>query len=70
MRILTCPSCERKALQAVTETVSFVVRGRKMAFPDVPHWRCNACGERLFDRESHRVMEAHRSRRRHSRGAA
>ena len=63
MKITICPTCERKTLVAVTETVELPIPGRSLKIPDVPHLKCTACGERLFGRESEPVIHKYLHRR-------
>lgn len=64
--VSTCPTCGKKALRAVTETVEFPIPGRPLKIPDVPHLKCSACGERLFGPESEpAIHEYHQRHRRH-----
>lgn len=47
-RGLKCPSCGRKELKDVVETVVIRVKRRVFHFEDVAHERCLSCGERVF----------------------
>jgi YgiT-type zinc finger domain-containing protein len=69
MKLTTGPSCGRQGLERVVEQVAFGLGTKKKLVEDVPHYRCRFCGERVFDRESDRVLDAHRGKRR-ARGAA
>jgi YgiT-type zinc finger domain-containing protein len=64
MTVLTCPACGRRTLQRVVGALTFRVGTRRRTVPDVPRLRCSSCGEQVYDRESNRVLDAHRGRRR------
>ena len=42
----------------VREDVVFNIRGRRMTVPDLEFIRCDACGEKLFDLEASRKIDA------------
>lgn len=70
MKITTCPACGRQGLERVVETVAFDLGpNKKKLVEGVPHYCCRFCGEKAFDRESDRLLDAHRGKRR-ARGAA
>jgi YgiT-type zinc finger domain-containing protein len=70
MKLTTCPACGRPGLARVVEEVTFDLGpNKKKVVEDVPHYRCRFCGEKVFDRESNRLLDAHRGKRR-ARGAA
>lgn len=70
MMIKTCPTCGKKAIREATEDIKFPSGRIARA---VPHLKCDECGERLFDRESHQVMDpqlvAQRARGRHKKAS-
>lgn len=43
-----CPTCGAARVVPVTEDVVLRVHGRRHKVSDVPHERCQACGERIF----------------------
>jgi YgiT-type zinc finger domain-containing protein len=57
-------------VSAVTEDVVFRVRGTSHRFPDVPHEKCDACGERIFGIDASTRFDALIPRRRRSRATA
>jgi YgiT-type zinc finger domain-containing protein len=66
----TCPTCGRRNLRLVTRDVECNFRGHEYTTPGVQFHECPDCGEKLYDREAMRKMEAHRPKgRRKSRVA-
>ena len=47
-----CPRCGASRVVRVTEDVVLHLRGRRHRIPDVPHERCQRCGERIFGIEA------------------
>jgi hypothetical protein len=56
-------------VHAVTEDVALRVHGVSHRFPEVPHEKCDACGERIFGLEASKRFDALIPRRRRSRAA-
>ena len=69
MTVLTCSTCGRRTLQRVVGALTFRAGTRRRTIRDVPRLGCSSCGEQVYDRESNRVLDAHRGRRR-AHGAA
>ncbi|TMB59002.1 MAG: YgiT-type zinc finger protein [Deltaproteobacteria bacterium] len=44
----TCPRCGAARVVPVMEDVVLRVHGHRHRIPDVPHERCQGCGERIF----------------------
>lgn len=65
MNITRCPTCGAAAIERVCEMWTYATPQGKQTTPRIPHWRCNACGERLFDKSSHDLLDPWR----HSRAA-
>jgi YgiT-type zinc finger domain-containing protein len=43
----------------VRKTVKRTAAGRTYVVPDLAFWECPACGERVYDRNALRQIEAH-----------
>ena len=64
-----CPTCGSSRVRAVSEDVVIRVRGVGHRFPEVPHEKCDSCGERIFGLEASKRFDALIPRRRRSRAA-
>lgn len=64
-----CPTCGKRRVIRVTEDVTLSVGRRGHCFEDVPHERCLACGERIFDLETSSKFDAVLSKKRRRRAA-
>jgi YgiT-type zinc finger domain-containing protein len=51
-------------MRKVVEDVVLTVRRKRHRFTAVPHHKCGACGERLFDLEASRRFDAALGRKR------
>ena len=58
MALKKCPSCEKKGLETVTETVSFPVGKKTIVVESLTHQKCESCGERVFSMEAQKKIEA------------
>jgi YgiT-type zinc finger domain-containing protein len=58
-KITTCPTCGSSTIREVRKTVKRTHAGKTYAVPDLVFWECPACGERLYDRDAMRRIEAH-----------
>ncbi len=70
--ITRCPTCGSTKIRRVRKTVRRVHAGRTYLVPDLAFWECPACGERVYDRDALRQIEArspayHKARRAASR---
>ncbi|MGE0519105.1 MAG: YgiT-type zinc finger protein [Candidatus Binatia bacterium] len=57
-RITRCPTCGSAKIRRVRKTVTRTHGGRTYVVPDLAFWECPACGERVYDREALRQIEA------------
>lgn len=58
MKITTCPSCGSKGIKSVRQDWAGEHRGRKYVVPDLEFHACPECGERVYDREAMRRIQA------------
>jgi len=63
-KITRCPTCGSNAIQWVLERWAFELASGQKTTPPVPHWKCGQCGERIFDRVSHQVLDPWRAAQR------
>jgi YgiT-type zinc finger domain-containing protein len=46
--ITTCPICDSKAIHKKKGTIIQTIKDRRISIPNVEHWFCENCGERLY----------------------
>ena len=56
--ITACPNCGSGRIQKVSRDVTRRVRGEAYTVPNLTFYECPACGERVYDREAVRRIEA------------
>jgi YgiT-type zinc finger domain-containing protein len=49
VELSACLTCGSDLFRGVVEDVFFPVEGRSVTVPALKHYRCFACGERMFD---------------------
>jgi YgiT-type zinc finger domain-containing protein len=54
----TCPSCGSKRVRKVRRTITRVFKGRSYTVPNLEFHECPDCGEKMYDREAMRKIEA------------
>ena len=59
MKITTCPSCGSNKIKKVRRNFTGKYRGETYIVPSLEYHECPACGEKVFDREAMRKIEAH-----------
>jgi YgiT-type zinc finger domain-containing protein len=50
--ITICPTCDSKAIRRKKGTVIKNINNRKISIPNIEHWFCEKCGERLYPPDS------------------
>ncbi|HUT32474.1 MAG TPA: YgiT-type zinc finger protein [Planctomycetota bacterium] len=60
LKITECPTCGSDRIKRVRKNLQREGHGKPYVVPRLAFWECPACGERLFDREAMRMIEAHR----------
>jgi YgiT-type zinc finger domain-containing protein len=58
MQISRCPSCESDRIKKVSGSVSREFEGETYTVSGVTYWACPACGERVYDQEAVRRIQA------------
>ena len=64
-----CPTCGSARVRAVREEVVLRFHGVSHRVPDVPHEKCDACGERIFGLDASKRFDTFIPRRRRSHAA-
>jgi YgiT-type zinc finger domain-containing protein len=55
---LPCPTCGSRRVEAVVEDVVIRIAGVRHKVAGVAHERCAACGERIFNLEASKKLDA------------
>jgi YgiT-type zinc finger domain-containing protein len=58
MKITKCPSCGSGRIRRVRSTWTGQFQGKDYVVEDLEFHECPACGERVYDREAMRKIEA------------
>ncbi len=58
-KITHCPTCGSAKIRRVCKTVTRTHAGQTYTVPDLAFSECTACGERVYDRDAIRRIEAH-----------
>jgi len=61
-KISKCPSCGSRKIRTVTQDWTGEYKGRRYTVPNVQFDECPECGERVFDRDAVRRIQARRPR--------
>lgn len=59
LKITTCPTCGSDKLKEVCRDWTSAVHGETYTVPALEFYECPDCGEKLFDREAMRKIEAY-----------
>jgi len=59
MRIDLCPTCGSDRIKRVRRDWTGEFQGKTYNIKDLEFYECPACGERVFDRQAMRLIEAH-----------
>jgi YgiT-type zinc finger domain-containing protein len=59
MKITLCPSCGSNRIRLVRQTLRREFRGQPYTVENLEFYQCPDCGERLYDPEAMRAIEAH-----------
>jgi YgiT-type zinc finger domain-containing protein len=59
LNITTCPSCGSESIRRVRRTWRGEVQGQRYSVPGLEFYECPDCGEKVYDREAMRRIEAH-----------
>ena len=59
LSITQCPTCGSRKIKAVSRNLTREFAGESYTVPRLEFHECPACGERLFDRDAMRKIEAY-----------
>ncbi len=59
IRIKTCPTCGSDKIQKVRRNLTRRFRGQAYTVPSLARYECPDCGEKIYDRDAMRKIEAH-----------
>jgi YgiT-type zinc finger domain-containing protein len=63
LKIIECPTCGSDTISKVRKNLRREWKGTPYVVPNLCFWECPACGERLFDHDAMRTIDAHRPSR-------
>jgi YgiT-type zinc finger domain-containing protein len=58
MNIAVCPSCGSKRIKKVRRKWSGEYKGQAYAVPELEYFECPDCGEKVYDRNAMRRIQA------------
>ncbi len=58
IRITICPTCGSDKIKKVRRKWTGKVQGKTYTVPDLEYYECPHCGEKVYDREAMRKIEA------------
>jgi YgiT-type zinc finger domain-containing protein len=59
LKITRCPTCGSRKIKAVRRTITRRFEGETYTVHNLAFHECPDCGERLYDRDAMRKIEAH-----------
>lgn len=59
LNIKTCPSCDVKRIKRVHGNWTGNFKGETYTVPNLEYYECPDCGEKVYDREAMRQIQAH-----------
>jgi len=59
LNIKICPSCGGTKIRKVRGNWTGVFKGETYTVPNLEYYECPDCGEKVYDREAMRQIEAH-----------
>lgn len=59
LNITTCPSCGSKRIKRLRRDATRNFKGKEYTVPNLEYYECPDCGEKVYDREAMRLIEAH-----------
>lgn len=57
--ITVCPSCGSHAIKKIRRNWTGKIKGQTYVVPNLEYYTCPQCGERIYDREAMRKIEAY-----------
>jgi len=59
LNLTTCPSCGSKKIKRLRRNATPRFEGHEYTLPNFEYYECPDCGEKVYDREAMRQIEAH-----------
>jgi len=59
MKISTCPSCGSSKIKKVRRNWTGSFKSKTYMVPNLEYYECADCGEKVYDRQAMRKIEAH-----------
>lgn len=59
VKITICPSCGSSRIKGVRQNWTGEFQGQSYTVPNLEFYECGDCGEKIYDREAMRKIEAH-----------
>jgi len=59
IKITTCPSCSSNRIKKVRKNWTGQFEGQTYTVPNLEYYECPDCGEKVYNREAMRKIEAH-----------
>ncbi len=59
VKLTRCPICDSPCIKKVHRHWKDTYKGQSYVVPNLEFYECPDCGERLFDRDAMRKLEAH-----------
>lgn len=59
LNITTCPSCGSKRIKRVRRNLTRKFEGHEYTVPNLEYSECPDCGEKVYDRDAMREIQAH-----------
>lgn len=59
LKITRCPTCGSRKIKLVRRDWTDEVAGKRYTVPNLDFYECPNCGEKLYDQEAMRKIEAH-----------
>lgn len=59
LKITICPTCGSDKIAAVRRDLTKTVHGQNYTVPDLEFHECPDCGEKIYDRDAMRKIEAY-----------
>jgi YgiT-type zinc finger domain-containing protein len=59
LEITTCPDCGSGKIKKVRRNWAGSFKGRRYTVPRLQYYECPDCGEKVYDRDAMREIEAH-----------
>ena len=59
LQIKTCPNCGSDEIRQVVRNVTRNYKGQAYMIPALEFYECPNCGEKIYDQEAMRKIEAH-----------